>query len=151
MGQDEKGRLTPGGMCRIYRDGEVLSDACHVPSRGDFTIRGLDPGSYTARDEDGNAVEFAVSPLVETTLIQSGEGDVDGGEVGGASSAMPGSARVDEVPIRDVGPSAPDPGPQTYPEGDAFDGDVPGGAPEVDVPVPGEPGSAHVQPIEEGR
>lgn len=138
--------LTPGAHARIYRDGGVLEGMVAVPLKGPLELRHLAPGSYVLKDETGGYEEFAVDPLVETTVVHTAASRRSGKVEGGTGE--PGSSFV--VPA----PKPPEALKPIYPDGEEPEGSKDEQphfeeAPQVDAPVFGEPGSALIQEIED--
>jgi hypothetical protein len=131
-----KKKLTVGSTVRIFRDGGVLhGPLLNVPD-GKFTVRHLPAGSYVARDEDSNEVQFVVGVDNEEAVIVPGSLDVQedaGSAEPGSSWTVPADALLDSTGMDDA----------EYPKSHGS-ADEPKHAPQADVPVLGEPGSAKI-------
>lgn len=161
--------LAPGSQARIYRDGGTLVAVALVPDVGRFEVRGLHPGQYVARDEQGGEQAFEVHADAESATVSGG-----GASVAPGASGMPGTGRVVEARPLNVGaepvftsPGQVAPGENVTtpvenvqsPDVDAVPRPVarrvPGNDPADDVRVPAQPGAALIQedvlPVNTGR
>lgn len=160
--------LAPGSQARIYRDGGTLVAAALVPDAGRFEVRGLPPGQYVARDEQGGEQAFEVHAGVEVATVAG-----HGANVAPGASGLPGTSGVVEARALHVGsdPVIRTPG-QVAPletvtvpvENEASDVEtvprpvarsVPENDPAEDVRVPAQPGAALIEedvlPVNVGR
>lgn len=61
--------LAPGGVARIFRDGEVLVAQVAVDLEGHIVTRALPDGAYVARDEQGGEFAFLQDGLASESPI----------------------------------------------------------------------------------